>query len=169
MREVRIFRFQSPQDIYTFGTLVTDRGFKCRTGELPYLDADGNGVSDSDVSCIDFGVYDVRYTKSPTRKNKNGSAEWSYEILGVKGRKGIRMHPLNFVGAAWLNMAKESDGCIGLGKDVADMAVPVKLRKPGGPKVQKALTSSVDTVAAFVAHMKKEPFRLSIIAAPFTV
>lgn len=75
--------------------------FKCFSLELPWKN------NASNISCIPTGTYKVKYTFSPR------FLKYTYEILGVKGRSGIRIHSANFV--------SQLNGCIALGDKLLDI------------------------------------------------
>ena len=56
------------------------------------------------VSCIPDGFYNVLKTYSPKFKTM------LYEVRGVRGRAGIRIHPANY--------SSQLNGCIALGMEV---------------------------------------------------
>ena len=108
------------------------KSFSCVTLELPWKDNADN------ISCIPPGVYDVKWTYSPLFKR------FTYEVLNVPNRDGIRFHVANFI--------KDLLGCIGLGKTFADMNNDGKMD----------ITSSTITVKEFEAFFNKEAFTLII-------
>lgn len=121
----------------TVGRLTTD-GFSCYTIELPWRD------NAPQISCIPKGEYHVVWSKSPRMR------KWTYEILNVAGRGGIRMHSGNYAGDRSRGYLSSSLGCPILGKTVG------KLQN------QTAVLCSRPTVAAFEKHMGKKPFTLVI-------
>jgi hypothetical protein len=129
----------------TFGLLVTDRGFSCVTGELPWRDLDGNGIGDSRTSCVTPGTYTCRWAYSPA------FGFWLYRLEGVVGREGILIHTGNFVGDKAKNFRSDVLGCILVGK------------KLGTGHNQKMVQESRDALAALIAHFDRQPFELKII------
>lgn len=119
----------------TTGELKTE-GFSCKTLERPWLNNKKN------ESCIPTGEYTVEYTNSPRFKR------YMYEIKGVKGRSGVRIHKGNY----WYDVT----GCVLLGKSYAD------LNKDG----ELDITESTKTVESFENFMQKETFKLIIQDKP---
>jgi len=102
------------------------------TLELPDKDNQQN------ISSIPAGEYDVVYTWSPSFK------KFTYEIMNVPKRSGIRIHPVNFVSGL--------RGCVGLGNGVAD------LNSDGIFDI----TDSVNAVNEFEKALNYQPFKLKI-------
>lgn len=123
----------------TFGHLVTPRGLRLYTGELPSRD------NHEDASCILEGVYNVIWTYS------DHFGRWMYLVTGTDPRAGIRMHSANFMGDATLGFKKQLNGCIALGE------------KLGWMDGQKAVLLSVSAVRRFEEHMGQLPFKLEIV------
>lgn len=193
MKDLLIVRDPTADD-GTFGKLSYPGRFECYSAELPLRDVDGDGVTDKGASCIPAGTYVCRWTKSPTRKNADGSPEWTYRLEGVPGRDGILIHSGNFAGDKAKGYVADAEGCILLGRAILDVEIPQKrqplLHRPechhgkadhvdqGGtlscrcictcPRrtKQRGVSGSRDTVAAFAEQMNKEPFRLTIKWAP---
>lgn len=69
--------------------------------ELPWKD------NKTGISCIPLGIYKVTTTFSNRFKQN------MWEVLNVPSRKGIRIHPANFV--------QQLEGCIALGIGTADI------------------------------------------------
>jgi hypothetical protein len=136
MDTVIINRFDR-SDHGVFGK-VAYKGFIKYTGELP----DRN--NQSNISCIPSGLYTVKWTPSPRMK------KYTYEILSVPKRGGIRMHSSNLMGDASLGYKAQLLGCISLGE---------KLGYMGG---QKALLLSGPAMRHFEAVMAYQPFLLEI-------
>lgn len=80
---------------YTLGTMQLPSGFMLATIERPWKNNAPN------LSCIPAGTYTVRMTYSPRFKR------YLYEVTGVHGRAGIRIHVANW--------AAELHGCIAVG------------------------------------------------------
>lgn len=136
MRKVIIFRNEHT-DEGTFGTLLTDTGFSCRTLELPWRE---NAPS---ISCIPKGKYLCKFKKSPT-------FGLCYHLQNVPGRTAILIHPANFGGDTSKGFHSELKGCISLG------------RETGHIQNQKALLYSRSTLEFFVHEMNEEDFELTI-------
>lgn len=82
-----------------FGEFIDMNGnHLCVTGELP----DRN--NEADISCIPVGIYQVIPHNSPKHPD-------TWEISGVPLRSNILLHNLNWP-------TGQSDGCIGVGKQV---------------------------------------------------
>lgn len=146
MKKVTIRLIESEKDA-TFSALSTP-GLECYVVELPWVDADKDGKRDRNVSRIVGGKFVCKYTKSPSRKNKDGSSEWSYELQNVPDADGVRIHAAN-----WADQLK---ACLALGRAI------MEIKRPDGT-MKKGVSSSGDTIKAFEAHMGHEPFELTII------
>jgi Family of unknown function (DUF5675) len=121
----------------TLGNLVAPR-FSCYVLELPKRnDAQG-------LSCIPAGLYRVDWTLSPRLKI------WTYEILDVPGRDGIRMHGGNHAGDITKGYLSDSEGC------------PLLGYKFGVMQGQRAVLVSQPAVLAFESAMQRKPFALVI-------
>jgi hypothetical protein len=94
MRKVTLTR-EEAGDSGTFGTLLTDHGYQCKTLELP---SRNNEVG---KSCIPAGTYTVTWRTSP----HHGAC---YHVEDVPGRTAILIHAANF--------PHELLGCIAPGK-----------------------------------------------------
>ena len=150
-----------------FGNLYAPNGRTFVSGELPWTDRDDDGKRDAGESCIapkpgdPAKTYLCEWTKSPSRKNKDGSAQWTYRLRDVPNAAGILMHPGNFVGDVTQGYLADAKGCILIGMSVADILIPKK-RLLGTRIKQLGVTSSRDAVKSFVEIMKKESFELTI-------
>ena len=123
----------------TFGTL-TGFDFDYHSLEKPYVDTDGNGLSDPQKSCIDpapgkTAEYQCVWHESP----RYG---FCYQVMDVPGRSHILLHPAN-----WEHQLL---GCIALGKGRG-----VLNGKP-------AITQSRDAIKEFHNHMGGEKFTLHV-------
>jgi hypothetical protein len=128
----------------TFGVItVGDRSWF--TGELPWRDIDRDGISDNDFSCIPAGRYQCKMTFSPRFKTQ------TYEVLGVRGRHSIRIHPANYMGDSKKGKRCQLHGCIALGKKLGIM------------DGQGAVLVSRPAVREFETALNKEPFTLEVI------
>lgn len=142
----------------TFGRLtlppVGDGGLahNLHSLELPWVDANGDGLGDSMRSCIAPGSYQCIWQHSP----KYG---WCYEVSGVVGRSRILIHPANFAGDTEAGWQSQLLGCIALGRNAGTM------RNVHG-KPQRCVTDSRAAVNALNQWGGKEPFTLVITAAP---
>jgi hypothetical protein len=127
----------------TFGTLLTDSGFTCRTGELPWRDLNGDGVSDLGASCIPPGKYLCIWRDSP----KFGPC---YHVEDVPGRTKILIHSANFMGDKSKGFRCQLEGCIAPG-----LAVKVL-------NGQKGVSSSREALSRLESDLGLEPFELTI-------
>lgn len=134
---VKIIRTRT-NDQGTEGILLTEKGFKCRTIELPWRDNSPN------ISCIPAGVYEVKLRIS----RKYGRV---YHLQGTDPRTYILIHWGNFAGDKSKGFKTHSAGCILLGQ------------KAGVINNQKAVLNSRTTCRRFMQHMGEEPFELEII------
>lgn len=151
MRKATLTRNET-SDEGTFGTLLTDDGFTCRTVELPWeKNAQGK-------SCIPTGKYLFRVTDSP--KHGKCYEEWDDPATprkeDVPGRDHIQIHSANWAGDKSKGFFSQLLGCIALGTTVETMKTPEG-------KMQKGVTNSKATIAAFMAHMRGETFELTIV------
>lgn len=139
MKTIKLIREQS-DDQGTYGKLMI--GAKSfNTIELPWRE------NRSNKSCIPIGTYKVIWSRSP-RLNK-----FTYEILGVTNRAGIRIHGGNVAGNEDVGFISHSLGCPLLGK------IRSKI------KGQKAVGLSRVAVEEFQQLMNKETFLLEITNA----
>jgi len=106
--------------------------FNCKTLERPYLS------NMSSVSCIPKGVYECKWTFS-TKFMK-----YTYEVMNVPNRTGIRIHPANW----WSQL----NGCIALGDSYGNL----------NNDKQADLLNSKKTLAEFEQLMNKKPFTIII-------
>ncbi len=106
--------------------------FTCSTLEL----ADKNNTPD--ISCIPSGSYKVIWSLSPRLM------KYTYEVLGVPNRSGIRFHSANFF--------HELKGCIALGDNLVD------INKDG----ELDTINSKKTIDLFNNFMGKKEFTLVI-------
>lgn len=138
LRKATLTRLQTG-DEGSFGTLVTDSGFKCVTGELPWRD------NQTGKSCIPPGVYVVTYRFSP-KHNK-----MCYHVENVPDRTDIEIHSANLMGDVSLGFECQLLGCIAPGKGIGQIAG------------QKAVIASRITLAALEADLAQETFELTIV------
>lgn len=136
MQTVKLLR-SSDDKVETLGKLSVG-DFSCVTLERPWLDNANN------VSCIPKGNYVCKYTLSNRLSQVSGHAYYTYEIIGVPNRSGVRIHSANYV--------NQLEGCIALGAELKDLNLDGEVD----------ITASRDTVIAFETLMNKEPFILNI-------
>ena len=141
MKEILMTRI-SDDGKQTLGTLtaIKDDGqlFVCKTLELPWKD------NRNDVSCIPKGKYLCKYTRSNRMSLEKKADVFTYEVLNVPNRAGVRIHSANYF--------FQLLGCIALGdshKDINGDAEP-------------DVPHSGATLAAFELAMKKQDFNLTI-------
>jgi hypothetical protein len=134
---VRVILRQSTDDQGTFGVLTAGT-LQLFTLELP----DRNNASGR--SCIPPGEYPVRWTRSPRLK------KFTYEILGVPGRAGIRIHGGNFAGDTSKGYISHSLGCPLLGERI------------GRVNGQRAVLNSRSAVARFERYLAGAAFTLEV-------
>lgn len=139
MRTVDLQRFYF-DDKQTLGTwTVPDKDiFVCKTLEPAWKHNKTN------VSCIPEGKYRCRWTLSPRMTREHGKDVYTYEVLDVPQRAGIRIHSANYY--------KELLGCIALGDAHKDINADGELD----------LIHSGKTMEKFVSLMNKEDFMLNI-------
>jgi hypothetical protein len=122
----------------TFGELVTDSGFSCKTGELPWRENLPN------ESSIPLGKYLCTWRES----SRHGMC---YHIEGVPGRSGVEIHSANFMGDKSKGFRCELLGCIAPGLDV------------GSLNGQKAVVFSREARTGLEDDLARETFELTIV------
>lgn len=147
MREVNILRNASTSK-QTTGTLyyqfLGDQ-FQCDTLEL----ADKNNAPN--VSCIPLGEYVCKWTRSNRLSKLKGTDVYTYEVLDVPNRTGIRIHSASFF--------YDLLGCISLGEGFIDM---------DGDK-ELDLINSRATIKRFNELLDGNDFKLIIKLQPLSV
>ena len=136
MKEVFISRTY-PNTEQSLGALSTE-GFSCKTIELPWKQNKNN------ISCIPPGTYLCKWTKSPRMSKEKGFDVFTYEVMDVVRRAGIRIHPANY--------SRQLLGCIALGDSVKDLDLDGL----------NDVAHSGDTCKKFNEFMKGETFKLTI-------
>lgn len=136
MRKAFLFRDNST-DQGTFGMLMTDTGFVCHTGELPWLD------NSKETSCIPKGRYTCTWRNSP----RHGMC---YHVDKVPHRTDVEIHAANLMGDVSKGFACELRGCIAPGEALGDF---------GG---QKGIARSKAALKALEADLGRQPFELVI-------
>ncbi len=137
MKKVLLTR-TSGNEKQTLGVLSVD-GFTCKTLELP----DKNNASR--VSCIPEGTYICKFTKSPLFSKNAGRDVFTYAVLNVPKRAGIRIHSANY--------ARQLLGCIATGSAHKDLDADGQLD----------VIHSGDTMKKFEEFINREDFELTII------
>ena len=139
----KILLIRSPSDPQgTFG-LLTGRLAGIFTLELPWHE------NQPDISCIPVGEYRVNWTKSPRFSLEHGFPFYTYQIMDVPGRGGIRMHGGNLAGNK-PQYISQSLGC------------PLLGLKVGRIKNQKAVLASQMAVRKMENIMQRKNFILEI-------
>lgn len=133
---VKLLRTPSTLD-GVFGVFLLPDGSRFISGELP----DNNNRSQ--ISCIPEGRYLCKYTFS----RRLG---WTYEVLNVPNRQGIRIHAANYCGLRKDGKRQELLGCIALGSGT------------GAVNGQKILTNSRVAIASMVSKLGKQEFILEV-------
>lgn len=117
-------------DDCTIGKISLD-GVTLFTMERPWLQ------NKSNISCIPAGTYQVIWSRSPRLR------KFTYEVLNVPGRGGIRIHAGN--------RAADSLGCPLLG---------LRLGRIGS---DRAVLASRSAVALFESHFQRKSFTLEVV------
>ena len=117
--------------VQCLGTL-TDGFLSWNTLERPWKNNQPN------ISCIPKGTYDVKWTFSPK------FLKYTYEIIAVPRRSGIRIHSANFFSDLF--------GCVALGNGYKDINGDGKLD----------IINSKLSIQEFEAYMNKQDFKLII-------
>jgi hypothetical protein len=141
MKEVTLKRF-SDDTKQTLGVLsfVKDDGqlFVCKTLELPWKN------NQNSVSCIPVGGYVCKYTRSNRMSAQKGHDVFTYEVLNVPNRAGIRIHSANFF--------SQLLGCVALGDAHKDI---------NNDKEPDVIHSGA-TIANFENQLGKQDFKLIV-------
>jgi len=140
MKDVYIIRGLSDLK-QTLGVLIAPAVpelFVCKTLELSWQN------NASNISCIPKGNYLCKYTQSARMTQAAGKPVFTYEILNVPFRAGIRIHSANYF--------NQLLGCISLGDVHKDINLDGEL---------DVIHSGV-TIQAFVNLMDKEDFTIHI-------
>lgn len=140
MREATVtrFYFDSKETLGTLTSTNENKSFVCKVLELAWLN------NQSNVSCVPEGRYLCKYTRSNRMSNAAGHDVFTYEVMDVPNRAGIRVHSANF--------APQLLGCLALGDAHKDINSDQELD----------VVHSGNTIAAFVEFMNKEDFLLTI-------
>ena len=174
MRRVILQRRPSSDEGTPGDLTIIGSTFTCVTGELDWVDADGNGKRDPGMSRVKASSIIFEWAASPSRKNPDGSPEWSYRAKNAPDIEGMLIHAGNFCGRKDKGRVSDVLGCIIIGADWTDIVIPAsKLARAseeaalkGWPPViytkQKGVSASKPTLSAFVAVMGKEPFELEV-------
>ena len=139
MKTVKINRFPSDKKQTLGNLMILDLEFTCKTLELTWKD------NLNSVSCIPVGSYLCRWTRSNRLSKEAGHSVFTYEVIDVPGRSGIRIHSANFF--------FQLLGCIALGDAHKDINIDQQLD----------VVHSGKTVKKFNELMNKEDFLLEIV------
>lgn len=143
MREVHLVRFYS-DDKQSLGIDITVKDettaelFVCKSLELAWRDNQPN------VSCIPASEYICKWTRSNRLSNLTGHDVFTYEVLNVPGRSGIRIHSANYF--------FQLLGCIALGDAHKDINIDGNLD----------VIHSGNTITYFAKLMEYKDFLLNI-------
>lgn len=96
----------------TVGTLLIAGNAWCLTLELPWRD------NAAGASCIPPGTYRMLWTMSPRLRRR------TYEVIGVEGRAGIRVHEGNLAGDVAKGYVTHSLGCPLVGARMGVLSPP---------------------------------------------
>lgn len=140
MKEGFLNRYYSDrkQTLGVFTVKADSELFVCKSLELAWNDNENN------ISCIPPGDYICKWTLSPRLTKVHKQDTFTYEVLDVPGRSGIRIHSANYF--------YELLGCIAFGDALKDINADKNLD----------LIHSGTTVQRFNQFMNKESFRLII-------
>lgn len=103
----------------------------------------------NDISCIPVGNYRCIWSRSTRLSLIAGHDVYTYEVLGVPNRSGIRIHSANYF--------FELKGCIAMGSVFKDINLDRQLD----------VVHSGNTVIDFNARMNKQDFELIIESVKF--
>jgi hypothetical protein len=126
------------QSLGTITAIDGAKSFVAKTLEL----ADKN--NQNNISCIPKGTYTCTYTRSNRLSLVTKRDYYTYEIMDVPNRAGIRVHSANFY--------TQIKGCISLGDSHKDINADQELD----------VVHSGATIKAFEEFMGKEDFILTI-------
>ncbi len=127
------------QTLGTFSTVKPNGElWMAKSLELPW------DANISNVSCIPTGIYLCTYSRSNRLSLAAGRDIFTYEVLNVPNRAGIRLHSANYF--------FQLRGCIALGSAFKDLNVDMELD----------VIHSGKTMAKFVEIMGKQDFTLFI-------
>lgn len=140
MRQVNTKRYFG-DDKETLSVLTTANGrdlFTCKVLELGWHENQNN------ISCVPKGNYTCKWTRSNRMSSEAGHDVFTYEVMNVPSRAGVRIHSSNYY--------TQLRGCLALGDTTKDI----------NGDGEEDVTNSVNTVKSFVAFMNKEDFILII-------
>lgn len=137
MRKATLTRCLS-SDLGTFGELLSDSGWSCKTGELPWRE------NLADKSCVPPGIYLCTLRMS----FKHGLC---YHLEGVPGRTEVEIHAANYMGDKSKGFLCQLEGCIAPGMSVGEI------------NGQMGVISSRRAIRALEAEFARETFELTIV------
>ena len=126
----------------TLGILSVENNgelFVCKTLELPW------DKNINNASCVPIGEYACKWTRSNRMSAKAGHDVFTYELLSVPNRSGIRIHSANYF--------HQLLGCISLGDAHKDINLDGEID----------VIHSGATVQAFNNLMNQQDFILTIL------
>lgn len=144
----------------TFGDLVTDSGFTCKTLELPWRQ------NAPHISCIPTGEYLFKWMDSPKRGKCFHLVGASLETMDgdliqieSKARTYIEIHSANLAGDTSLGYVSQLEGCIapGIAKCIFRGG-----EHPAGQKNQLGISSSREALLALHKDLGIDDFKLII-------
>jgi len=141
MRDVYLFRIlmEFNQSLGSLSCCGDKEVNVFKTLELGWHDNQKN------ISCIPSGAYKCRWTKSPLFSVNAGVDVYTYELMDVQDRGGIRIHSANYY--------TQLKGCIALGDAHKDINADAQLD----------VIHSGDSVKKFAQLMEFKDFLLHII------
>jgi hypothetical protein len=125
----------------SLGTIMAMDGAKLFVAKTLELSDKNN---QNNISCIPKGTYTCKYTRSTRLSLLTQRDYYTYEVLNVPNRSGIRIHSANFY--------TQIKGCIALGDSHKDLNADQSLD----------VVHSGNTTKAFEEFMGKEDFILTI-------
>jgi hypothetical protein len=130
----------------TVGVLFHDGEALALTIELPWR------WNVRQISCIQAGIYPMLWTRSPRLRR------FTYELRGVPGRDGIRIHSGNFAGDKIRGFDSHSLGCPLLGERLGALTNSAGRR-------QRAVVASVIATRRVEDYLAGRPCTLEVCDA----
>lgn len=145
MRTANLTR-QPSTDEGTFGDLVADSGWSCKTAELPWRD------NATGISCVPCGTYRAVWQWSQAH------ARNLYHLINVPMRSEVEIHSGNLAGDTSQGYCSEVRGCIlpGLSFGVFPGGTALEKGKFTLGKDQKGVEASVAALALLEKVMRNE-------------
>lgn len=161
MIRLKLLRGPSTSD-GTFGSITLPSGVTIRTGELPWVDKNQDGIGDPQLSCVTPGpdatesiVYLCKWQDSP----KHGMC---YHLQNVVQRKYIEIHSANFMGSVEDDKDCQLLGCVAPGMTVGTMKNSKGAQQMAVLRSRDALTL---LLAAVAENGAQADFELEIVPA----